>query len=103
MRKGPGRLSGPFAFVRARPRIAPVTFRTSCAGLGVQSWRPGLGVQVLASRSWRPGLGVQVPHAALNLFLPGPTNTHRGRTGPQPFQRETIMTIKSKIAAALAV
>ena len=44
---------------------------------------------------------MQVP--ALNLFPPGPTNTHEGRTGPQPFQRETIMTIKSKIAAALAV
>jgi hypothetical protein len=39
----------------------------------------------------------------LNLFPFAPTNTHEGRIGPQPLQRETIMTIKSKIAAALAV
>jgi hypothetical protein len=40
----------------------------------------------------------------LNLFPVGPTNTHEGHTiGPQPFLRETIMTIKTKIAAALAV
>src|SRR3954469_14790301 len=41
--------------------------------------------------------------AALNLLPSGPTNTHEGHIGPQPFQREIIMTIKSKIAAALAV
>jgi hypothetical protein len=41
--------------------------------------------------------------AALNLLPCGPTNTHEGHIGPQPIQRETIMTIKSKIAAALAV
>ena len=66
--------------VRARRRIVSVTFRTSCAGHGVP-----------------------VPPAALNLLPPGPTNTHEGCIGPQPFQRETNMTIKSKIAAALAV
>src|SRR5947208_3527175 len=53
MQARPGRMSRPFAFARAGRSIVPVTFRT-----------------------WHAGLGVQVPPAALNLFPPGPTNTH---------------------------
>jgi hypothetical protein len=41
--------------------------------------------------------------AVLNLSSRTATNAHEGRTGPQSFQRETIMNIKSKIAGALAV
>ena len=44
-----------------------------------------------------------MPPAVLNLFLSGSTNTHEGCIGPQYFQRETIMSFKSKIATALAI
>jgi hypothetical protein len=39
----------------------------------------------------------------LNLSPLGSTNTHEGHHGPHQSQRETTMTIKSKITAALAV
>jgi hypothetical protein len=39
----------------------------------------------------------------VNLLPRGPTNDHEGHTGLTKIQRETAMTTKSKISAALAV